>query len=179
MQLGRKGGCGALTKAEETNSASSSGVTPAHPWTTEAVSGRVDVYHHPQQGAATQQHLVATSPSHFSASSCSAQKSVKMGSAGFSLVHVASSLENSPLKAVTLALLPDPFHLLCSYLYSFHARADMKKPLQLHPLLGSFATSEETLQDSESGSKVNLSLGAYYLQIPRSVLLVCHTHTRA
>lgn len=138
MQLGRKGegdDCAAPTKAEETTSASSSGTTPAHPQTTEAISGRVDVYHHPPQGASTQQLPVAISPSHFSASSCgSAQEPAKMGPARFSLVHVASSLENSHLKAVTLALLPDPFHLLCSYLYSFHARGDMEKPLQLHPL---------------------------------------------
>lgn len=95
---------------------------------TEAISERADVCHHPLQGVPTQQPLVATCPIHFTARSCSsAQKPAKVGSARFSLEDVASSLENSHLRAVTLALLPEPFDLLCSYLCLLHAREDTKK----------------------------------------------------
>lgn len=54
-----------------------------------------------------------------------------------------------------------------------------KKEIHLHPLLGSSASSEETLHDSGSGSKITLRLGASHLHISHSMLMVWHTHTKA
>lgn len=113
---------------------------------------------------------------HSCESSCaSAQKAVKVDSARLYLGNVASSLENSQSAVVTLP--SEPPKLLCSYLYLLRDEADKKKST-FGSTFRLFLSSEETLHNSESGSKVKLSLGAHCLHLTSMLMAWC-IHTRA